>query len=102
MPATNKVGTQLLVSPHVKVRGQALAVVRQEAVAEVWRILIEQALPGMERTHAGQLGELRKAFEHMGVDFERGIDAMLRHKIKYADLFEADGRPRDRFPVGLD
>jgi hypothetical protein len=99
MPAVNKVGTQLLMSPHEKARGQALAAVRQESVAEIWRFLIRQALPGMERAHAGQLEDLRKAFEHMGVDFETGVEAMLKNKIKFADLFE-EGRPRDRFPAG--
>src|SRR3954466_9702600 len=72
MPATNKTGTQLLLSPHVKTRGQALAVVRQEAVAEVWRILIEQALPGMESTHAGQLADLHEALDSMKVEYAEG------------------------------
>lgn len=59
MSATNKVGTQLLVSPHTLDRGRALAIVRHERVAEVWRAALEQhGLVGLELLHAVELSAL--------------------------------------------
>ena len=59
MGATNKVGTQLLVSPHTLDRGRALAIVRHERVAEVWRAALEQnGLIGLEKQHLKELEEL--------------------------------------------
>lgn len=99
MPATKKVGTQLLVSPHIKARGQALAIVRQESVAEIWRIALEGAgLPAMEVAHAAQLDTLDHLLAGMGVDREQALDAMVQQKIMIHDLLLADGSPRARFP----
>ena len=107
LPATNKVGTQLLVSPHIKQRAQALAVVRQESVAEVYRVALEGGgLPALERAHAGALQELAAALEHMKVNRGEALDIMLSSKIRLDDLFEEDQpggarQPRDRFPAGV-
>jgi hypothetical protein len=99
MPASNKVGTQLLLSPHVKTRGQALAVVRQESVAEIWRIAIEGGgLAQLEMAHTGALAHLQAAFDRQRVDKEGALQAMIDQRIRYADLFLPDGTPRSRFP----
>lgn len=67
MPATNKVGTQLLVSPHLRDRARALAIVRHERVAEVWRAAIEgKGLAGLERTHAEELSRLHAVLNQFG------------------------------------
>lgn len=97
---TKKVGTQLLVSPETRARGWALAIVRQESMAEIWRTLIEQAMPGMERAHADQLARLSLALDRMGVDRAEGIEAMVTDGIGYHDLFQKDGvTPRLTFPT---
>jgi hypothetical protein len=97
MPATNKVGTQLLMSPHVRDKARALAIVRQEAVAEVYRPVLES---GLERLYAKTpvVFELEKALERMGVDYSKGLEAMLTQRIRFADLFDADGEPKSVFP----
>jgi hypothetical protein len=98
MPAVNKVQTQLLVSPHIRTRVQALAIVRQEAAAEVYRILIEAQLPAMERGHAEAIGELHRALTYQKVHFADALDTMISQKVKYEDLWLPDGSPRARFP----
>lgn len=98
MPA-KKVGTQLLVSPHIRARGQALAVVRQESVAEVWRIALEGGgLPAMESAQAPQLAKLYDILDRMNVDREEALEAMTQQKMSVGDLLLADGTPRARFP----
>lgn len=97
----NKVGTQLLISPHIKTRGQGLAIVRQEAVAEIWRVLVEAQLPHVESAHHSALQDLYGALDHMKVDHAKALQAMIEQKIRYADLFLADGSPRARFPGKL-
>lgn len=99
MPATNKVGTQLLVSPWVRADGQALALVRQEAVAEIWRNLIEAQLPLMKSAHYGALTELDRALTNIGGDRIDTLDFITRNKFRYADLFDASGRPMSRLPA---
>jgi hypothetical protein len=99
MPAQNKVGTQLLVSPHVKARGQALALVRQESVAEVWRVALEGAgLPGMEKSHAPMLVILNHALDEMGGDRVALLEEITRQKLAMRDLFDDEGRVK---PVKL-
>jgi hypothetical protein len=67
MPASNKVGTQLLVSPHLRDRARALAIVRQESVAEVYRAALEGGgLRGLEKQHADALAELHASREQNG------------------------------------
>lgn len=100
MPAVNKVGTQLLMSPHVRDKARALALVRQEAVAEVYRPILES---GLERMYARtpMVTELEKALDRMGVDRSKALEAMLTQKIRFADLFEADGEPKSVFPGSI-
>lgn len=98
MPATNKVGTQLLVRPEVETRVKALSIVRQEAQAETLRVIVDAQLPIMERSYAGMLAEMREAFAAMKVDETQAVRAMMRLKIKYADLFQANGKPKRKFP----
>lgn len=105
MAASNKVGTQLLVSPSTKARGQALALVRQESTAEVWRAAIEAILPRLEGKHGGALQELTNAFAVMGIVTEAqrvaALQAMIDQKIRFGDLFLSDGSPRTVFPGTL-
>jgi hypothetical protein len=55
----NKVGTQLLVSPHTRERILALAIVRKERLAEVSRVALEgSGLKGLERQHSMELAAL--------------------------------------------
>lgn len=57
--AANKVGTQLLVSPHTRERILALAIVRKERLAEVSRVALEgSGLKGLERQHSLELAGL--------------------------------------------
>lgn len=98
MPATNKVGTQLLVRPEVETRVKALALVRQEAQAETFRVMIDAYLPVMESNYAGMLEDMRLAFATMKVDETHAVRAMMRLKIRYADLFTVDGKPKRKFP----
>jgi len=100
VPATNKVGTQLLVSPHIKARAQALALVRQEAVAEIYRIALEGAgLQSMEAAHHNALHHLDKALDAIGGDRVILLDTITRKKISYADLFDGEtGKPLGRLP----
>lgn len=99
MPATNKVGTQLLVSPHIRARAQALALVRQESVAEVYRIALEGAgLQAMEQAHHAALRDLDEALVAIGGERVANLDFITQKKISYADLFDGDGRPLGHLP----
>lgn len=65
--SANKVGTQLLVSQHMKDRGLALAIVRKERVAEVWRAALEGGgLSALEEQHEDALGELNAKLIRFG------------------------------------
>ena len=101
MPAVNKVGTQLLVSPHVKTRAQALSVVRDETVAEVFRTALEGAgLTDLERRSAGALADLRIVLMGMAMPYEKGVAEMCEAKprIRFGELFDRKGEPLHRFP----
>lgn len=108
MALTNKIETQLLVPPHIRTRAQALAVVRDETLAEVYRRALEGAgLPGLERAHAAQLHTLTVVLFGMGIPPEKGVGEMLAAKprIRYADLFmggDIYGTPLERFPYRMD
>lgn len=61
MPAVNKVGAQLLLSPHTRDRARALAILRREALAEVYRAALEgEGLNALERLHISELRMLRE------------------------------------------
>lgn len=102
MPSTaterKKAATQLLISPHTKAELQALAVVRQESVAEVSRGIIEAYLPVIGRKHEAQLRHLDLAFSVMRVEPAAALQAMIDQKIRYADLFDDRGVPKHVFP----
>lgn len=99
MPASKKVCTQLLVSPHVRARAQALALIRQESVAEIYRIALEGGgLTAMEAAHAGQIADLDAALASIGGDRIDTLDFITSNKFRYADLFDGDGRPMIKLP----
>lgn len=88
MPATNKVSTQLLVSPHLRDRARALAIVRNESVAEVNRTALEgKGLQGLERQHAEELSTLHAKLNSIGVtDKSAALEIMLKEKIGIGHL----------------
>lgn len=104
MSATNKVSSHLQVSPHVRTRGQALAVVRDESLSEVYRIALEgMGLSTMERAEAGRLERLALALKCMGIPFDKGVDEMMKAspRIRLHELFavgDIGGIPLERFP----
>jgi hypothetical protein len=100
VPASKKVGTQLLVSPHIRARAQKLALVRQESVAEIWRIALEgSGLSAMENAHHSQLREVDRALQAIGGDPVETLDFITRAKLGYGDLFDSEGRPIHQLPA---
>jgi len=110
-----KVGQQILLSPHTKEGVLALAVVRQEAQAEVARQLIEAQLPAMNAGHAGILNELWGALDAMKVGRLEALQEMTtvrtrpflegqptRRPMRIADLKTAEGKWRASFPWHAD
>lgn len=82
----NKVGTQLLLAPHSKMRAGALALVRQESQAETLRFLIEGMLERAESAHAPALDLLMGKFRAAGIDPETGVDVMLKRRLTFAEI----------------
>lgn len=102
MPATNKVSTQLLVSPHTRDRARALAIVRHESVAEVNRAALEGGGLGMlETAHAQALEVLYLALDAMKVDRSAALAAMLTQRLHLGDLYTQDDTVLKRFPGKL-
>lgn len=99
MPATNKQGTQLLVDEWVLTEGRALALIRQDSVASIWRYLIEAQLPIMKSAHYGALTELDRALKAIGGDRAALIEQMTTQKIRFGDLFDAAGEPLGVMPT---
>jgi hypothetical protein len=80
VPATNKVGTQLLLSPNTRDRARALAIVRKERVAEIYRAALEGAgLKGLERQHARELEALDEAIAETNTDKAAVLTLMIRN-----------------------
>lgn len=78
MPENTKVGTQLLISPELRDRARALAIVRQESVAEVWRAALEgPGIPTLETRHAEALEELERKLAGRAVTLSRS-DALVK------------------------
>lgn len=99
MPAVNKVGTQLLVSPHIRARAQALALVRQETVANIYRVALEGGgLGHMERAHRAELERLNAVLDGIGDDRNAILDQITWQRLSFADLFDADGQPLTVLP----
>jgi hypothetical protein len=82
----NKVGTQLLLAPHSKMRAGALALVRHESQAETLRVLIESALERYEGAHAPALDALMGVFRAAKIDPEHGVAAMLAQRITFTEI----------------
>lgn len=98
MPASNKVGTQLLVSPHLRDRARALAIVRHESVAEVWRAALEgPGLPGLEQQHADGLETLNTALRSMKMEKEWALSDMIKRRLWLSDLYP-NGKMAYRYP----
>lgn len=99
MPASNKVGTQLLVSPHLRDRARALAIIRHESVAEVWRAALEgPGLPGLEQQHADDLSSLHVALNVMKVEKNWALGDMLKRRLRVEELYLSDG-PMTDYPT---
>jgi hypothetical protein len=97
LPASNKVSTQLLVSPHLRDRSRALAILRKESVAEVNRTALEgKGLAGLERQHADELSSLHVALNLMKVDKSEAFAYMLAHRLSLADLDQEGVRAQIR------
>lgn len=97
----NKKGTQLLVSPHMLDRARALAIVRQESVAEVWRAALEGGgLDALEDQQSVTLTRLKTALEAMKVNYSEALEIMTKEKYRLADLYNASDwkSPRRRAP----
>ncbi len=98
--ANPMVGTQLLVPAALRDRARALAIVRGESVADVWReALTEGGLAGMEKSSARDLDTLMDAFTKMGVEGKsEALEKMINARANLADLFTKEGNFRARFP----
>ncbi len=81
MPATNKVGTQLLVSPHMRDRARALAVIRRESVAEIYRTVLDRYLNFMEQEHAAEISALYAEIDRRGLDRGRALEHLINKRI---------------------
>lgn len=93
MPTSNKVGTQLLVSPHMRDRARALAIVRRESVAEVYRVVLERYLAFLEGEHADDLHELHEALDKLGGDRSHALDEMVKKRMDFVRLAGAMNYP---------
>lgn len=92
-----KVQSQLLVSPVTRDRADALALVRQEPRAEVYRVALEGGgLKALEVQHAEALKELSDIAEIFGYTREELTSRMLQDKLKVEDV-----RGRKRYPVSV-
>lgn len=98
MPATKKVGTQLLVSPHVRADVQALALVRQESVAEVYRVALEGGgIPKLKKDHALALIDLDIFLAAIGGNRIEALDVITNKRVPYGML----GDPRVQADIRL-
>lgn len=100
MPARNKEGTQLLVSPHLKMSAQLLAIARQESTAEIYRTALEPALDAMVRKN-DVAQRILVVLDSMGVDRKTALQYMIDHRLRYSDLFDGNGASRKVFPGAL-
>lgn len=94
--AERKVQSQLLVPPITRDRVDALALVRGDTRAEVYRVLIEDALPEKERTFAEGLKQLDQIAEKFKMTRTALVRRMLADKLKVEDVAEERVYPRRR------
>ena len=82
--------TALLLSEVTYRRGAALAVIRNETMAEIWRLAIEgSGLRPLEEQHAADFRRLNFLADRLGVE-EGGLalaEMMLRDKHKLAEAW---------------
>lgn len=92
---TNKVSTQLLVSPHTRDRSRALAIVRRESVAEVNRTALEgSGLKAVERQHTKDLDELTLQISRLAPGRRSdALEIVLRKRIGLERLGELETLP---------
>ncbi len=82
-----KVSTTLYISPHTVARGQALAVIRHEALAEIWRAALDGfGIRGLERQHAADLRRVEDLIRYTGMDRSVLLKAMLDQGLTLKDL----------------
>lgn len=87
-----KVQSQLLVSPITRDRADALALVRSEPRAEIYRMALEGAgLAGLEATHAGALAALDEVAAGMKMTRSELVRKATDDGLTLADL---EGRKR--------
>lgn len=87
-----KVQSQLLVSPVTRDRADALALVRGESRAEVYRLALEgSGIPGMERDNAEALARLDAVASGMGLSRLELARRAVRDGLTMSDL---EGRKR--------
>lgn len=84
----NKVGTQLLMNTRSKERAQALAIVRGEAQAEMFRTLVDRALPLLEAEHADEINALLSRLRSIGADTGSAVDTLCKAKIHFETVRE--------------
>ena len=90
-----KVQTQLLVSPVTRDRADALALIRQEPRAEVYRVALEGGgLPALERQHAAELLELSAIAHKFNLATQTLISAMKEDGYTLDDV-----RGKESYPL---
>lgn len=93
MSPMKKAGLQLLVSPHVKTRAQALALVRNESQAEILRAALEgDGLTGLERQHEQSVRRLGARVEALGFEQGAAYDLMLKSRLTYSWIMSTTDR----------
>lgn len=90
-----KVQSQLLVSEVTRDRADALALVRNEPRAEVYRMALEGGgLAALERTHGAGLAELDQYADRFGMTRQALVRRMVADKITLEGLAGRKRYPR--------
>lgn len=82
--------TSLLLSEVTYFRGAALAVIRNEPMAEIWRMVIEGvSLQSLEKRHVADFRRLNFLADRLGIEGGGLVlaEMMLRDKHKIADAW---------------
>lgn len=93
--ANPMVGTQLLVSPDIRDRARALAVVIRCSVADVWREAIDRTLEAMESDNRPALGDLDADLRLLvGADaISDALETMIKKNLNAEDLKNMEDFP---------
>jgi hypothetical protein len=82
-----KVQSQLLVAEVTRDRADAIALVRGEPRAEVYRMALEgSGLTGLEKTHAALLAELDQYADRFGMTRDELVRRMVADKVTVEQL----------------